>query len=72
MKLKSSDNKNNCNDFFKLWKRDINANIFGNIIPDMYRDKSKVFISVYMLCYGRTKFISISSVIFMYRTVFFL
>ena len=36
----------------------------------MYRDKSKVFISVYMLCYGRTKFISVSSVIFMYRTIF--
>ena len=34
----------------------------------MYKDKYKVFISVYMLCYGRTK--SISSVIFMYRTVF--
>ena len=38
----------------------------------MYRDKSKVLISVYMLCYSRMKFISISSVIFMYRTVFVL
>ena len=67
LEVKSSDNFSD----FKYWKRDINANIFGNIIPYMYRDKSKVFISVYMFCYGRTKFISISSVILLYRTVFF-
>ena len=36
----------------------------------MYRDKSKDVISVYMLCYVKTKFIYISSVIVMYRTVF--
>ena len=49
---------------------DSNATIVTNIFPDMYIYSYEICIFLYMHCDGRAKCISISSVIFMYRTIF--
>ena len=53
--LNYSDNMKHLRDFFKTRERDINITIVvTNIVPYMYKDKSKVIISVCMSGYGRS------------------
>ena len=46
LNYKCSDAKKSLRDFFNDRKGHINDNIVTNIVPDMYRYKPKIFISV--------------------------